>query len=272
MSMMKGKSGIVVGVANQHSIAWAIAERLHREGARVALTYANEGLQRRLEGLGKRIDAPCVVPCDVCDDEQLATAVSSCADSLGGLDFIVHAVAFAPERDLRAKVVGTTRQGFHTTMDISVYSLIGLIQAARPSLRPGASVLTLSYLGAERVCAGYNVMGVAKAALEATCRYLAADLGTEGIRVNAISSGPIRTSAAIGLPNFQEMLAKRAQQSPLGRNVDQSDVANAAAFLISDLSSATTGAVLHVDSGYHVMGTWSEASEDTSTRTPEEIG
>lgn len=271
MTMMQGKSGIVVGVANQHSIAWAIAERLHREGARVALTYANDSLQRRLEGLGKRIDAPCIVPCDVCDDGQLASAISSCAESLGGVDFIVHAVAFAPEKDLKAKVVGTSREGFHTTMDISVYSLIGLVQAARPHLRPGASVLTLSYLGAERVCAGYNIMGVAKAALEATCRYLAADLGSDGIRVNAISSGPIRTSAAIGLPNFQEMLAKRAHQSPLGKNVDHSDVANTAAFLLSDLSGGTTGTVLHVDGGYHVMGTWAEAAAETPARVPEEV-
>jgi len=270
MGLMQGKSGVVVGVANQHSIAWAIAERLHKEGARVALTYANEGLRRRVEGLSKRIESPLVVPCDVTDDAQLASAMAAAAAALdGGLDFVVHAVAFAPERDLKAKVVGTSRQGFHTTMDISVYSFIGLVQAAAPYLRPNAGALTLSYLGAERVCVGYNIMGVAKAALEASCRYLAADLGPRGIRVNAISSGPIRTSAAIGLPNFQEMLAKRADQSPLGRNVDQGDVANSAAFLLSDLSRSTTGTVLHVDGGYNVMGTWTEASE-APAKAPEE--
>lgn len=271
MGLMQGKSGIVVGVANQHSIAWAIAERLHAEGATVALTFANESLRRRVEGLGKRIASPSIVPCDVSDDDELATAIAASAATLGGLDFIVHAVAFAPERDLRAKVVGTSRQGFHTTMDISVYSFIGLVQAARPFLRPGASVLTLSYLGAERVCVGYNIMGVAKAALEASCRYLAADLGPEGVRVNAISSGPIRTSAAIGLPNFQEMLAKRAHQSPLGKNVDQADVANAAVFLLGPLANGTTGTVLHVDGGYNVMGTWSEASAEVPARTVEEV-
>lgn len=269
MGLMNGKVGVVVGVANQHSIAWAIAETLQAEGARVALTYANEGLRRRVEGLGKRIDTPYTVACDVSDDDALDSGMAACAAALGGLDFVVHAVAFAPEADLKAKVVGTTRAGFQTTMDVSVYSFIGLVKAARPYLRPHAAILTLSYLGAERVCVGYNIMGVAKAALEATCRYLAADLGARGIRVNAISSGPIRTSAAIGLPNFQEMLAKRADQSPLGRNVDQRDVARSALFLLSDMSQGTTGTVLHVDGGYHVMGTWSEMSEDASRRSAE---
>lgn len=266
MGLMTGKAGMVIGVANQSSIAWAIAQKLAAEGANVGLTYAADNLKRRVEGLSAQIGSQIVVPCDVNDDAAVDAACARMARVHDGIDFIVHAVAYAPSQELAAGLIGTSRTGFLHTMEVSAYSLVALARGARPYFRPGASVLTLTYLGSDRVCSGYNVMGVAKAALEATCRYLAADLGPEGVRVNAISAGPIRTSAAIGLPNFQEMLAKRASQSPIRRNVTHVDVANSAVFLLSDQSAGTTGSVVWVDGGYNIMGTWAEAEPAPAPR------
>lgn len=264
MGMMSGKAGLVIGVANQSSIAWAIAERLAAEGAEVGVTYAAENLKRRVEGLSARVGSKVVVPCDVKDDAAIDAACAKMAEVHGGIDFIVHAVAFASGSELAAGVIGTTRAGFLNTMEVSTYSLVALARGARPYFRPGASIVTLTYIGSDRVCSGYNVMGVAKAALEAACRYLATDLGPEGVRVNAISAGPIRTSAAIGLPNFQEMLAKRAHQSPIRRNVTHLDVANTALYLLSDQSAGTTGSVVWVDGGYNIMGTWADGEAQPS--------
>lgn len=259
MGVMTGKAGLVIGVANQQSIAWAIAEKLAGEGASVGLTYAAPNLERRVRGLSARLGAETALPCDVNDDAAIDAACARMAEAHGGIDFIVHAVAYAPGAELAAGVIGTSRRGFLDTMEVSAYSLVALARGALPYFRPGASMLTLTYIGSDRVCSGYNVMGVAKAALESICRYLATDLGRHGVRVNAISAGPIRTSAAIGLPNFQEMLAKRASQSPIRRNVTHADVANSALFLLSDQSGGTTGSVVWVDGGYNIMGTWADA-------------
>lgn len=269
MGVMTGKAGLVIGVANQSSIAWAITERLAAEGAHVGLTFAAPNLERRVRGLAARLGIQMVMPCNVNEDAEIDAACAELARVHGGIDFVVHAVAFAPGDELAAGVIGTSRAGFLDTMEVSAYSLVALARGARPFFRPGASMLTLTYIGSDRVCSGYNVMGVAKAALEAICRYLATDLGPEGVRVNAISAGPIRTSAAIGLPNFQEMLAKRASQSPTQRNVTQEDVANTAVFLLGDHSRGTTGSVVWVDGGYNIMGTWADAAPAPAAPQPE---
>lgn len=256
--LMAGKAGLVVGVANHRSIAWGIAQTLHAAGAEVGLTYANPQIEKQLKGLAPRVGASFLAPCDVRDDGQVKAACDAFAERHGRIDFIVHAVAYAPGDELANGFINTSRDAFGLALDVSAYSLVSLCKHARPHFRPGSSVLSLSYLGSDRVCVGYNLMGVAKAALEATSRYLAADLGPDGVRVNVISSGPVRTLAALGLPNFREMLDKRANQSPLPRNVTLEDIGNSALFLLSNLSSATTGSVVWVDSGYNIMGSWSE--------------
>jgi enoyl-[acyl-carrier protein] reductase I len=256
-NLMAGKKGLVTGVVNHRSIAWGIAKMLCDEGAEVGFTYRRE--KKWVDKLAKTVGAEFIYPCDVQDEEQIKAVCEAFAQQHGGIDFIIHAAAFADGEELAGGVINTSREGFLQALEISAYSVIPFARYARPYFREGASILSLSYLGSSRVCAGYNVLGVAKAALEATCRYLANDLGGDGVRVNVISAGPIRTLAAFGLPNFREMVEKRAAQSPLKRNVTQDDVAKAALYLCSDLASGTTGEVLYVDGGYNIMGTWSEA-------------
>ncbi len=254
MGLMDGKRGLILGVANDHSIAWGIARALHREGATLGFTYAGEALERRVRPLAESLGAPLIAPCDVTRDEEIAALMERAREVFGQIDALVHAIAFANKDELNGPYLRTTREGFHLAMDVSVYSLTALLRAAEPLLAPGASILTLTYHGARQVIPNYNVMGVAKAALEASVRYLAADLGPRGARVNAISAGPIRTLAASGIAGFRAMHRTFAAQAPLRRNVTIDDVGDAALWLCSDLSRAVTGEVLYVDAGFNIMG------------------
>jgi len=256
MGLLTGKKGIITGVVNHRSIAWAIAKLFSEEGAEIGFTYANEG--KWINKLAKSIDSSFIRECDVRDEEQVKNVCEEFSKEYGQIDFLVHAIAYADGNELANGVINTSKKGFLDTLEISTYSLISLCRYAQPYFAPGASVITLSYLGAERVCAGYNVMGIAKSALESTTKYLAVDLGKDKVRVNVISAGPIKTLAAYGLPNFVEMLEKRASQSPLQCNVTHEDVAKSALYFASNLSSGTTGEVVYVDAGYNIMGTWSE--------------
>jgi enoyl-[acyl-carrier protein] reductase I len=249
------KHGLIVGVANKRSIAWAIAQAVARRGARLALTYQGR-FDEHVHELSQGLEQPLVLPCDVSSDAEIAAVFETIAQEFGGLDFVVHGAAFAPRDELEQPFVNTSRDGFRVTMDVSAYSLIALTRHALPlfETRGGGSVLTLSYLGSERVFPNYNVMGVAKAALEATVRYLAADVGPKNVRVNAVSAGPIKTLAAAGIKGFSSILHLYPERAPLRRNVDTSDVAEAAAFLLSDAAKGITGEVLLVDSGFHVTG------------------
>ncbi len=256
MGSFDGKKALVVGVANERSIAWAIAKRLADEGAQVALTYQGAVLEKRVRPLAESIGAAAMIPCDLSSDAEIAAAFTQLGSALGGLDVLVHSVAFARREDLLGDFVATDREGFRVALDVSVYTLVALARAALPLFegRPGASVLTLSYFGAEKAIPHYNVMGVAKAALEASVRYLAQDLGPRGIRVNAISAGPIKTLAAAGIHGFREMLHHHEEKSLLKRNVTADEVASAALALLGPLGSGITGEVLHVDAGYHAVG------------------
>jgi enoyl-[acyl-carrier protein] reductase I len=256
MTDFAGKHGLIVGVANKRSIAWAIAQAMARRGARLALTYQGrfeEHVNELSHVLG---EAPIVLPCDVASDSDIDAVFAKIDQEFGGLDFVVHGAAFAPREELAAPFVNTTREGFRIAHDISAYSLIALTRGALPLMekRGGGSVLTLSYLGSERVFPNYNVMGVAKAALEATVRYLAADVGPKNVRVNAVSAGPIKTLAAAGISGFSNILGVYRDRAPLRRNVDAAEVGEAAAFLLSDAARGVTGEVLMVDAGYHVTG------------------
>ncbi len=253
--LLAGKNGLVFGVANHRSIAWAIAEAAHRHGARVGVSYFGARLERRVKPLAAQIEAPLCVPCDVGDDAALDACFAAAAEAFDGrLDFVVHAVAFADRDDLLGRFADTSRAGHALAMDVSAYSLAAMARRAEPLMAAGGSLLTLTYYGAEKVVPGYNVMGVAKAALEAGLRYLAADLGPAGIRVNAISAGPIKTLAAAGIPGFRRMLSEAGDIAPLRRTVDQAEVADAALFLLSDMARGVTGEVLHVDAGQNIMG------------------
>ncbi len=254
MGLMDGKRGLILGVANDHSIAWGIARALHREGATLGFTYAGQALERRVRPLAESLGAPLIAPCDVTRDEEIAALMERAREILGQLDVLVHAIAFANKDELNGPYLRTTREGFHLAMDVSVYSLTALLRAAEPLLAPGAAILTLTYHGARQVIPNYNVMGVAKAALEASVRYLAADLGPRGVRVNAISAGPIRTLAASGIAGFRAMHRSFAAHAPLRRNITIDDVGDAALWLCSDLSRAVTGEVLYVDAGFSIMG------------------
>ncbi|CAI8718961.1 enoyl-ACP reductase FabI [Methylocaldum szegediense] len=256
MGFMQDKRALIVGVASNRSIAYGIAEAMRREGAEIALTYQNDKLKERVEKLAEELGAKIVLPCDVASDEQIDALFDELGKHWDGLDSIVHSVAFAPREALEGSYLDSvTRENFRIAHDISSYSFAALAKAGRKLMagRKG-SLLTLSYLGAERVIPNYNVMGVAKASLEANVRYLAASLGPEGIRVNAVSAGPIRTLAASGIANFREMLAKGEQAAPLRKNVTIEEVGNAAAFLCSDLASGITGEILYVDAGYNIVG------------------
>ena len=256
MSDLSGKHGLVVGVANKRSIAWAIAQATASAGARLALTYQGERLEENVRELSGSLSNPLVLPLDVTDDAQIANVYSAVEKEFGGLDFLVHGAAYAPREELSAPFVQTTREGFRLSLDISAYSLVALARSAAPLMerRGGGSILTLTYLGSERVFQNYNVMGVAKAALEACVRYLAADLGPKGIRVNAISAGPIKTLAASGISGFTSILQHYRDRAPLRRTVDTAEVADAALFLLSPAGRAVTAEVLMVDAGYHATG------------------
>jgi enoyl-[acyl-carrier protein] reductase I len=253
--LLEGKKGLILGVANKRSLAWGIARTAQREGARLALTYQGDRLRESVEGLAATLDGALTLHCDVASDETVDRCFEALAKEWGSLDFLVHAVAFANREDLEGEFVNTSREGFAQSLDVSTFSLAALARRAVPLMEGrGGSILTMSYLGAERVVAHYNVMGVAKAALEAAVRYLAADLGPRGIRVNAVSAGPVRTLAASGISGFPKMLDVVKEKSPLRRNIDIDDVGDAAAFFLSDLSRAVTGEVLYVDAGYHHIG------------------
>ena len=253
---LANKTGLIVGVANKRSIAWAIAQAASSAGARLALTYQGERLEENVRELSEGLTDPLVLPCDVTDDAQIAALFSEIDRSFGGLDFVVHGAAFAPREELSRPFVETSREGFRISLDVSAYSLIALSRGALPLMerRGGGSIVTLTYLGSERVFPNYNVMGVAKAALESTVRYLAADLGPKNIRVNAISAGPIKTIAASGIAGFSNILQLYRDRAPLRRTVETSEVAGAAMFLISDAGRAVTAEVLMVDAGYHATG------------------
>lgn len=253
MGFLAGKKALIVGIASKLSIATGIAHAFHREGAEIALTYQNDKLKKRVEDFGAQWDSELILPCDVADDAQIAAVFEKIGEAWGGIDIIVHSVGFAPAHELDGDYVDiTTREGFSVAHDISSYSFVALAKAARPLLaeRKG-SLLTLSYLGANRTLPNYNVMGLAKASLEANVRYMASSLGPEGIRVNAISAGPIRTLAASGIKSFRKMLSENEKQTPLRRNVTTEEVGNAAAFLCSDLASGITGEILYVDGGFN---------------------
>jgi enoyl-[acyl-carrier protein] reductase I len=253
---LEGKTGLIVGVANKRSIAWAIAQAASAEGASLVLTYQNERLAENVRELAETLPNVTILPCDVASDDQINTLFATIEDQFGGLDFLVHGVAFAQREDLAAPFSQTSREGFRVALDISAYSLVALARGAAPLMekKGGGSMLTLSYLGSERVFTNYNVMGVAKAALEASVRYLASDLGPKGIRVNAISAGPIKTLAASGISGFSGILQTYRDKAPLRRTVETHEVAGAAVFLLGPAGRAVTAEVLMVDAGFHAMG------------------
>ncbi|MEA2337073.1 MAG: enoyl-[acyl-carrier protein] reductase [Thermoanaerobaculia bacterium] len=256
MPLLQGKTGVVFGVANKRSIAWAIAQALSREGMRLAFTYQGERLKANVEELCAAMPDSLILPCDVTSDAEIDAVFKDVGDKFGGLDALVHSVAFAPREDLENDFVNTSREGFKTAHDISAYSLVGLTRAAMPLFEKngGGAVLALTYYGAEKAVEGYNLMGVAKASLEASIRYLAANLGPKNVRVNAISAGPVNTLAARGIKGFTGMLKHHAERAPLRRNVELEEIANAALFLISSMSAGITGEVLFVDGGYNIVG------------------
>jgi enoyl-[acyl-carrier protein] reductase I len=254
MGLMAGKQGLIMGVANDRSLAWGIAKAVHAHGARLAFTYQGEALGRRVRPLADSLDSDFVVEADVTSGTSLDALFSGIAERWGRLDFVVHAIAFSDKNELTGKYLNTTRANFLRTLDISCFSFTDVCRRAAPLMSSGGSLLTLTYAGAERVMPHYNVMGVAKAALEASVRYLAADLGGDNIRVNAISAGPIKTLAASGIGDFRYILKWNQLNSPLKRNTTIEDVGGAGVYLLSDLAAGVTGEVHHVDSGYHVVG------------------
>ena len=253
-NLMAGKKGLIMGVANDRSIAWGIAKTAHAHGAELAFTYQGDALEKRVRPLAEEIGSQIVLPCDVTDEASVKATFAEIEAKWGKLDFVVHAIAFSDKSELDGLYLNTTRANFLKTMDISVYSFTSVAQHAVPLMNEGGSLLTLTYYGAERVMPHYNVMGVAKAALEASVRYLATDLGAQGIRVNAISAGPIKTLAASGIGDFRYILKWNELNSPLKRNVTIEDVGNSGLYLLSDLGAGVTGEVLHVDAGYHTVG------------------
>ena len=252
--LMAGKRGLVMGVANDRSIAWGIARAVAAQGGKLAFTYQGEALGKRVVPLAQSLGSDLVMPCDVTDDASLDAVFAEIERQWGDLDFVVHAIAFSDKEELKGRYLDTTRRNFAQTLDISCFSFTAVCQRAAPLMPRGGSLLTLTYYGAERVMPHYNVMGVAKAALEASVRYLASDLGIQGIRVNAISAGPIKTLAASGIGDFRYILKWNELNSPLKRNVTTDQVGGAGLYLLSDLSEGVTGEVHHVDSGYHIVG------------------
>lgn len=254
MGLLEGRKALIAGVANDHSIAWGIAQAFRREGARLAFSYGAENLERRVRPLAESLGVELVNRCDVGNDEEIAHLFGEIREMWGDLDIVVHSVAFAQRDDLKNRYIDTPRAGFHLALDVSSYSLVALARAAEPLLNEGGALLTLTYYGSEKVLPNYNVMGVAKAALEASVRYLSWDLGARGVRVNAISAGPVRTLSSAAVSGFKDMLRYQAERSPLRRNITTAEVGNTAVFLCSPLSSGITGEVVHVDAGYNVVG------------------
>ncbi|HWL10104.1 MAG TPA: enoyl-ACP reductase [Planctomicrobium sp.] len=260
MGLFSGKKGVVFGIANERSIAWAITQALHAEGAEIGFTHlpdkdpARPKNENKVRKLVDPLGAKFVIPCNVQSNEDLDASFKVIAEQFGKIDFVLHSVAFAPPADLTGPVYASSREGFLTAMDISVYSLIAMSGRAQPILNPGGSILALTYLGGERVIPGYNLMGLCKSALESAVEYIASELGPQGVRVNALSAGPIKTISASGVGDFKKMMTLYETFSPLRRNVGEEEVGKSAMFLLSDLASAITGETLHVDSGYHIMG------------------
>jgi enoyl-[acyl-carrier protein] reductase I len=256
MSELTGKHGLIVGIANKRSIAWAIAKAVTEAGARLAVTYQGERLEENVRELAAALTDPLVLPCDVTSDQQIADVMAAIEREFGGLDFLVHGAAYAPREEITNPFLNTSRDGFRIALDVSAYSLIALARGAAPLMatRGGGSILTLTYLGSERVFENYNVMGVAKAALEASVRYLASELGPQNVRVNAISAGPIKTLAASGIGGFSKILQVYRERAPLRRNVETDEVADAARFLLGLAGRGITGEVVLVDGGFHIMG------------------
>jgi enoyl-[acyl-carrier protein] reductase I len=254
MSLLEGKRALVFGVANDHSIGWGIAKAMHEQGAELAFSYAAEALERRVRPLAESVGSDFVEMCDVTDDAQIDAVFDKATQQLGKLDILVHSIAFAPRDELMGRFHETTREGFRTTMDISVYSFLALARKAKVLMPDGGSMMTLTYYASEKVFPNYNVMAVAKAALEATTRYLAYDFGAQGIRVNAISAGPVRTLSAAGVSGFKRLYREFAEIAPLQRHISAEDVGGAAVWLASDMARNVTGEVLFVDSGYNILG------------------
>ena len=253
--LMAGKKGLIMGLANDHSIAWGIARALNEQGAQIAFSYQNESLEKRVRPLAEQLDfEPTLIKCDVSDSASVEACFKEIGEKWGKIDFVVHAIAFSDKDQLKGRTIDTTLDNFLNTMHISCYSFLEACRAASPIMNEGGSIVTLTYLGAERVLPNYNIMGVAKAALEASVRYAAVDLGTQGVRVNAISAGPIKTLAASGIGDFRKILHWNELNAPLRRNVTQEEVGNMALALLSPLGTAVTGEVLHVDAGYHMVG------------------
>lgn len=263
-NLMAGKRGLVMGVANNRSIAWGITRACHEQGAEIALTYQGDALKKRVVPLAEQIGSKLVLPCDVTDTASMDAVFAALKKEWGSLDFVVHAIAYSDKDQLGGRYVDTTPENFETTLAISCYSFTAIAQRAEKLMGDGGSLLTLTYYGAEKVMPHYNIMGVAKAALEASVRYLAADLGQNGIRVNAVSAGPIKTLAASGISDFRYILKWNEYNSPLRRTVSIDDVGGAAMYLLSDLAGGVTGEVHHVDAGYHVVGMKNEDAPDIS--------
>jgi enoyl-[acyl-carrier protein] reductase I len=263
MGLLEGKNALVFGLANERSIAWGITQAFKREGANIGISYAGEMLEKRVRPLAEKIDCKWVEQCDVTSDEQISAVAESAANHFGKIDVLVHSIAFAGRDELSRPYYQTSRDGFKNTMDISVYSFVALTNALLPYMNPGGSIMCLTYgSGAVKVAPHYNVMGVAKAALESSTRYLAYDLGPQKIRVNAISAGPIRTLAAAGVGGFRDMYKHFADMSPMRENVTIEDVGNMAVFLASDLSTRVTGEVIYIDSGFNIMGVQMGTNEE----------
>jgi enoyl-[acyl-carrier protein] reductase I len=261
MGHLDGKKALVFGVANKYSLAWGIAQRLAAEGAELGFSYAMDRLERRVRPLAKSVDATFIERCDVSNDAEIKETFDKAAAHFGHIDMLVHAIAFAETKDLNGLFLDTSRDGFHTAMDISVYSLVALARAARPLMKDGGAIVTLTYYGAEKVVPHYNVMGVAKAALEASTRYLAYELGPDGIRINAISAGPVKTLSAGAFSGFRHMMHYIGERAPLRRNITQDEVGSTGFYLLSDLSNGVTGETLYVDAGYHIMGLFEPVEE-----------
>jgi enoyl-[acyl-carrier protein] reductase I len=254
LMLLNGKKGLIIGVANKHSIAWAIAQSVAGQGAQLLFNYQNERLRQNVEELAATVPGARAYACDVGNDGEIASLLKQVEKEFGRLDFLVHSLAFAPREELTGQFVNTTRQGFATALDVSAYSLVAVARAAMPLMTEGGSIVTLSYLGAERVVPHYNVMGVAKAALECTVRYLAYDLGPKNIRVNAISAGPIKTLAARGVSGITKMVDLHKEFAPLRRATEQGEVGDTALFLVSSLGRGITGEVIYVDGGFNILG------------------
>lgn len=267
--LMQGKRGIVLGVANDRSIAWSCAKQLAAQGAQLAFNYLGAAQEKRLNELLKEIPGALLHPCDASKDEEIEAFFQNISKSWDGIDFIVHSIAYADKEDLKGKFVNTSRANYAMALDVSAYTLVGVARAALPLMRNGGSIVAMSYYGAEKVVPKYNVMGVAKAALEMTAKYLAEDLGEMGIRVNCISAGPLRTLASSAVPGIKTMLESTLTHAPLRRNITGDDVGRACLFLLSEMSGAITGEVMHVDSGYNILGMFSPKGDGKGTTPPQ---